>query len=779
MFMDSDLPDELQGNATRTSDFRVRENKDELLASIGLIISSLREEAVNGRKASGIEEIWAACEDAYLCIDESNKSDGHRWSKSTSMNGPIYSNPKKSNDGKSSAFVRLTSRYVDMGAAKICEMALPIDDKAFSLSATPVPDLIKHKNNQALLVDSQGQPVMRPDGPQVPGQPQPMAHASVADVTKMKLAEASKAAEMAEKRIYDWMIESNYAAEMRMVMADAARIGVGVLKCPFPKFKTTMHRENGVLKHKRTVSPGMRRVSPWDIYPDPSCGENIHDGDYVFERDRLTNAKLKGLKKEILSDGKPIYIHSQIDKVLAQGPDKCNESDHGGNKPANKAYTIWHFTGTIKRSDMVLMGAIGAEELPDDIVEVNAIVTLVNDSVIRATINPLESGEYPYRAMPWSHREGSWVGVGPGEQVAMPQQMVNAATRAMLNNAGQSAGAQTVVDQRAITPADGNWNMTPGKIWFLTENATSDDVRKIFMSVALPNLGPQLMAVIQYAFKLAEEATNIPLVTQGRNGPDSPETFGAAEIQNNNAHTLLRSVAYILDDNITGPVVRDLYEWLLLDEDVPEEEKGDFQINAKGSIAMVEKAIQEQTLIQFYAIAKDPSAGIDPKKVITEILKAKRLDPRKLEYSEEDLAKMASMPPPENPVITAAKLRAESAERIAASHDQTSVQKSKLDTDRDTVYQNALNERARIQSESVDKELALKRELEVFKENNGLKKDLDAIKARLAEVTLKLNVQRELSDNALSVDVHKHQNPAITPLVEPVGRAEPGQAFAE
>jgi hypothetical protein len=769
MYLDPEMPDEFKDTGTPVEN-------DVLLSAIGLVIASMRDEAVQGRTASGIEEIWAACEDAYLCIDESNRNDSARWSKSTTMSGPIYANTKKNSDGKSSAFVRMTSRYVDMGAAKICEIALPVDDKAFSLSATPVPELIKHKDNPTLLMDAQGQPLMRPTGPQVPGQPQAMAQASVADVTKMKMDAASKAAEKAEKRIYDWMVESNYAAEMRMVMHDAARLGVGVLKSPFPKFKTTMYREQGILKRKRSVSPGMRRVSPWDIFPDPSCGENIHDGSYIFERDKLTPAKLKALKKEMLKDGKPIYINSQIDKVITQGPDKCNESERQHNK--SKAFEIWHFTGTISRADMVLMGAVGIEDLPDDVVEVNAIVTLVNDSVIRATINPLESGEFPYRVMPWSRREGSWAGVGPGEQVAMPQQMVNAATRALLNNAGQSAGAQTVIDQRAITPADGNWNMTPGKFWYLTDNAITDDVRKIFMSVVLPNLGPQLMAVIQYAFKLAEEATNIPLVTQGRNGPDSPETFGAAELQNNNAHTLLRSVAYILDDNITGPVVRDLYEWLLLDDDVPEDEKGDFQINAKGSIAMVEKAVQEQALIQFYALAKDPAAGIDPKKVVTEILRAKRLDPRKLEYSEEDLAKMASMPPPENPIITAAKLRAESAEKIAASHDQTSVQKSKMDTDRDTAYQNALNERARIQSESADKELALKRELEVFKENNSLKKELDAIKAQLAETAMKLNVQRELSDKALSVDVHKHQNPIMTPPTEPVGRAADGQAFS-
>ena len=31
----------------------------------------------------------------------------------------------------------------------------------------------------------------------------------------------------------------------------------------------------------------------------------------------------------------------------------------------------------------------------------SAIVTMVNDRVIKATINPLETGSFPYRVMPW------------------------------------------------------------------------------------------------------------------------------------------------------------------------------------------------------------------------------------------------------------------------------------------------------------------------------------------------------------------------------------------
>ena len=47
----------------------------------------------------------------------------------------------------------------------------------------------------------------------------------------------------------------------------------------------------------------------------------------------------------------------------------------------------------------------------------------------------------------------------------------------------------------------------------------------------------------------AEESTSIPLITQGQTGPTTPDTFGAAQLQNNNANQLLRSVGYAVDEN--------------------------------------------------------------------------------------------------------------------------------------------------------------------------------------------------------------------------------------
>ena len=672
---DIDMPDEVyKANQKATS--------PELLTNLGTSIAKKRDEAVKARKESGIEEIWLECEESYLGIDATNRAEfsNAKWAKPTSMDAPVTANSSKPSGIRSTVFVRLTSRYVDAGTAKLAEILLPPDDKNFSLKADPKPDLVTQKDDhRAVLDNATGQlatkpaenaPVAAPNPAQA-GAPAPQAPAvqplTMADIAAQQIEDAETSASKAEDRIYTWMLDCGYPKEVRKVIHDAGRIGVGVLKAPTPAMSSSMALTKGdaggknrTLEIKSKLVPVAKWVDPWNIFPDPACGEEIHDGDYILERDFLSPKKLKDLKK--LSG----YISSQIDKVLDEGVGKTDASESKNpNEADTKArFEVWYYYGQLKREDLVSANAVGAKDLPADKKEVYSIVTIVNDTVIKADINPLDSGRFPYNAMPWSRRAGNWAGVGIAEQISMPQRMCNASTRAMLNNAGKSAGAQVVIDQSAVTPADGDWTITPDKIWYLNAESGNDDVRKAFMSIQFPDVQEALMRIVEFSFKLAEEACNIPLVTQGINDQKTPDTFGATQIQDSNAHTLLRSIGNIFDDTITSPSVHGFYEWLLLDPDVPDDEKLEFQINAHGSSALVERAIQAQTLEKMGEATLNPAFGVNPKKWFSEMMKSKRFDPSKFQYTEEELDEQKKNAAPPIPIQVA---------QIRANADQAAI----------------------------------------------------------------------------------------------------------
>jgi hypothetical protein len=587
------------------------------------------------------------------------------------------------------------------------------------------------------------------------------------------------------------MTQTQYRAEIRKVIADAARIGVGVLKAPTPKSKRVMAikqaGDGGVeLILKEKIVPASVWVDPWNIFPDPACGENIHDGDFIFERDFMSARQLRDLKK--LSG----YIASQIDKVLAEGPNKVNANTDNRASPTTQKnrYEVWYFHGVLTKDEVraidLAAGKPGTAANDDGLdEEAYAIVTLINDSVVRGTINPLDSGAFPYHSMPWQRRAGHWAGVGVAEQMRTPQKVTNAALRALLNNAGKSAGSQIVMDEGAVRPADGSWTITPDKIWLKT-NDGPPDVRQAFVAIEFPNVTGPLMEIITLGERFAEETTSIPLIAQGQSGATTPDTFGAAQLQNNNANQLLRSIGYAFDDYITEPVVRQYYEWLLLDPDVLNEEKGEFQIDAHGSAALVERAIQDQVISQMGNMVANPLYGIDPKKWSKLFLKSKHLNPEEVMYTEEEQQKLDAAPPPEAPVVTAAKIAADTQIKLGVMKQQADQQTVQNEAQIAAAAHVLEGGKAQVEQQKVHLDATLRaRQIEMEHQRalmdyaNRRNISLDQAKAALAKTAMSLQVEQSLNAADRAVDLHKHRNPQPKPPVQIPGRAGNGRAFSQ
>ncbi len=794
-----------------------------VLAAIGVSIGQLRDEAKQARISAGIEDRWRDSEEAYAGIDDANRGDvngGHQWTKSMSKDGPITSDDVPDTNNRSTLYVRLTQRYVDAGTAKLGEILLAPGAKSFSFTATPVPDLINAKDdNRPVVLDHMpgapmamrpanpgemppalmgataltppppiGAPPVSPTGaPPVPGPvgavspagpagPQ-MVPTTVSDFAKEKAQKADEAAKKAEKRIADWHVECGRTSQVRKAIFDAGRLGVGVLKGPFPKSsrqiatkKTGQDIELGI---RKVIQPASKWVNAWNFFPDPTCGEDIQDGDHLFEREWMGERAVRKLKEL------PGYIKSQVDKVIQEGPQKVNSKEDDGGPEADTAtqlkkgkYETWYFHGTLKRDEMgCICEAAGQsdkfnESVPPDQERVHAIVTMINDSVVKATINPLDSGEFPYHAMPWQRRTGSWAGVGIAEQIATPQKMLTAAVRSMLDNAGISAGGQIVIDTGVVTPADGEMGMSPHKIWYMAGDGEVMDVNKAFGLFKIDNVTAELMQIVELAMRLGEESTSIPLITQGQSGPSTPDTYGAAALQNNNANQLLRSIGYTFDDHVTEPETRQYYEWLILDPDVPNDEKGDWTIDAHGSNALVEQALQNQFTLQLLPLSLNPAYKLDPAKVMAAAIEANKFSPIKFQYTEEEQAKIDATPPAGAPAVEVAK--------INAGVKQQEIQARAADTTAD-------NERAdrEVMTDATVRlhTLQMQRELAMLQYASKNQQTLAQVQAELANTKMKLDAQERISDRDRDADNGSPQ--VAAPAIEPPGRAPNGKAFVQ
>lgn len=731
--------------------------RESILESLSKLVAEKRDEAVAGRKESGIERIWTEDREYYLGIDDANRA-SNPYTKSMNTSGGLSANSRSDIKG-ATAFFNITRQFVDSASARMGDILLPAGDWNFSLKPTPVPELDKIKRSTQPVVDAMGNTLQNPDG-----SPYTLGQFS-AEETK----DANDKAEKAEKRVRDWLTECQYHAEVRKVIENAAQIGSGVIRGAYPAKKKLRVVLDGKLIVTEETVPTSKSVDPFNAFPDPNCGDNIQNGGYFIERDYLSARQVRQLK------GSNGYINSAIDKILKEGPKKSNLDVDGSYKRETGAkdeerFEVWYFFGDLNLDELE---ALTDKAVPESVKErdaVPAVVVMINDTAIRGFLNPLDNGEFPYDIMPWQRMADSPWGVGVARQGRVPQDMLNASARTLMNNMGLSAAPQIIIRQSAIRPVDGDWELVGGKFWYATEEADVRSVQDAFISIIIPSMQKELEANIQMSYKMMEDATGVSFLLQGQQG-SAPDTVGGMQLIHKNSSALLRRIARVFDECVTEPHIRRYYDWLLLHGE--DDEKGDLKIQAIGSSALVEREIQAEQAVQLINMSANPAFEMSPKRARDELLRAWRFEPSKFDLSEEEKQKMSQQAPPPIPQVEVAKIRAETDMQIEQMRQEANVQKMQIDTDRDFQYTESLSNRDSMTLASKREELSMKRELALLEYSAKHNIKLEEIKSQLAKTAMTLRVQKELAHlSGGSAQV-------ATPAVEPQGKAPNGEAFTK
>lgn len=734
-----------------------------------------RKAAVDHRRMSGIEDIWREDEEFYEGIDEANRNESVtiKPRDNAGTGGASISDDESGGTG-STVFLNIARPYCDFSSGRAADMLLPTDDGNWDLRETPMPDVIKAFGDATPL--------------NVPGSP----HTTIGDAAKAMVADARKKVMKAKTRIDDWHEEGQFNAEQRKILKDAAKVGVGVLKGPFPVKSIaraiTRDEKTGAitLAIQNKTSPVSKRISYWDFYPSAGCGEDIHKGDGTWEKDRITGRQLRDLMGTMDADGNPMYLEDAIKKCLKEGPSATRADDESYNAADNETFLIWYYNGVASPDDLA---AAGVEVDADEVIPVT--ITMVNDRVIKAAQSSLESGTFPYDVMVWQPREGHWAGIGVARQVRAPQRMINAGVRNMLDNAGLAAGPQIVVVKGAVQPMGKGvkFGIRPRQMWTVDPEKMPGnmDVTKAFAAIEIPMITTELMVIVQFALKMAEDVTGLPMLMQGQQG-QATDTVGGMQILTNNSNTPLRMIAKQYDDRIGVPHNLRYYEWLLM-YGPEDDEKGEFIVAARGSSALFERDAQNQAILQMGQLVQDPKYKINPEKWFAQFLKAQRLTASDFQYTDAEWAQIQeeqkNAPPPVDPKVQTAQIGAKA--RVDAATITAEVQKERIarDADRDAEFARAEAERTNNDHTAKMEELALRERLAILDYANTKQMTIENVKAKLADTAMRLQTQRELSSMTAGLDLHKHHNPApateqaLPPPTEPAGRAADGQSWEQ
>jgi len=329
------------------------------------------------------------------------------------------------------------------------------------------------------------------------------------------------------------------------------------------------------------------------------------------------------------------------------------------------------------------------------------------------------------------------------------------------------------VMMRGVTAADGGeTTIRPQLILEVEDESDIKRAQDAVHSITIDSRQGELTNIINLALSFAERVTGMSIQTQGQQGENSETAQGRLILQNN-AGALMRRITRNFDDALRPHTMR-YYDWLLQHGD-KEDEKGDFEISVKGASVFYERDLQNQVLMQMLPFAANPIYELAPAKIAAEIVKSQKIDPARVQYTEEEKAKIAEaqakQPPARDPRVEVAEINAKNRAEIAEKELQGQLQKVKMDTDRDTVYTESQAQRDANQAAYLERRLDIEREIKTLDMATKRGISLEQAKVELAKTTMELNVQRELAGKD-----GKTPQVASTDM-EPVGQAADGEAF--
>lgn len=784
--------------------------------ALGEVLKRRRDDAVTFRLASEFETRAAEDQAYYEGQDETPLS---QYYKGQVPDAPLLRKPVE--QYRSKVFLNITRPYVETAAGKVIEVLCPSDESSFGIAPArlpaKMPDLSAtvmqaEMSMQQAAQQEQAQQAQQMQLPEGAGAPPPVPTANAGEVSAGVDANALMNAEIAKATekitacataTQDWIDTRlqlcGFQPAMREVVEDAARIGTGVLKGPVANVVTRMAVKTGdngemIIEAIKEILPATFAISAWNVYPDPACGEDIHRGQYIVERGTMVEREVLALLED------ETYVKEAVMEAIARGPrssaiDQSTRPPMASIDPKAEPFVIWHYTGFLGREDVMAMGCPCLETDEIENIGVPVVVTMIGDIPVKASLNPLPSGRFPYDFLCWQRVAGSPFGMGVGRQVRPAQDVLNANLRALNENGGLSSGPQIVLARNSVVPADGKWEITPRKVWYLKPDADIGDVTKAFNSFVIPGVQNELLSVIEFALKMAETATGLPVLLQGQVQNGVPETVGGMQILMANASSLLRRVARLIDDRLIVPHIGGYLEWARIYGEDPRL-KEEFNVIPRGSTALVSRDVANQFLLTAVPnMIANPAFGIDPARWFKAISRRNGVDPAEIQFTKEELEKVLSAPPPPDPKVQVAEInkaakestaQLESQTRIAVAgvEAQTDRERTMRDTDRDSAYVALETERTRVTAEARIAELQLRRELALLDYASKHELKLEDVKKELAINGAKLDLQRELSTLPSPSEVGQIAraevpvpSQVVSPPSEPAQHAPNGQAY--
>lgn len=559
---------------------------------------------------------------------------------------------------RSKAYPKLTRVKVVSMVSRLMNLMFQTSDKNWGLSASPVPNLSAEDLQRVL------------DEMQAEGE----------EVTDEKIAEevvefANERAAILETEIEDQLSEVggskmlNYIALCRKVVFSGVLYGTGILKGPMARTRKqrrwTLNQETNKVEvvDIPVLVPQFEFVPVWNYYPDMSA-KYLHQMDGQFERIIMSRQQVRKLadNSEFM---KEVILKYLKEHQTGNYKQKQYESDVKSmgvhiNTPTNddRKYEIIVWDGALSGHYLKGCGVNVPDEKLSDMVQ--AIVWMIDNTVIRATMNPwliVEEEDAPpsYHHFIFEEDEAGLLGNGLPFIVRDSQLAVAASARMVLDNAGVVCGDNLEINLQLLRPDQDMTAVHAYKKWYRDDESPATINVPAVRAIPINSHIPELMQVNEMFRGFADQETFVNPATGGdmQQGPSEPfRTAAGASMIEGKAALPFKDVVRNFDV-FTESVIGSLVIFNKYFNQKPNV-KGDFQVIARGSTSLIAKEVRgmaadnmaqtitpgESLYVDWYELLKERANSRDlSPEVVVDKTEAKRREDAQAQ-AQQDKAKL-------------------------------------------------------------------------------------------------------------------------------------------
>lgn len=518
-----------------------------------------------------------------------------RWLQDIRQFKGIYDPEEESRFGKnrSRTFTRMTRIKVMSVDARLMDLEFPAgSEDNWSIEATPNPDIDVPSETIMIAQMQAGRPL------------------TTSEQFDLKAAAAKKAATAMEREIRDQLDEIRYRATLKSVIHSGNLYGTGILKGPLVNRKSKKswvldEIGNWAISHQPVLLPYVQFTPVWNVYPD-TAATTFADASFVFERNVLPKHFVLGLAERQDFNGEKIrnYLRDHQDgdstPLFWETELRMLGLNLNGLASGQKRYEVLEYWGAVDYADLEGLGIDATELAVDESSELWANVWILGNQVIKAELQPIDGVTLPYYAYYYTKDETSIFGEGIPSIIRDDQKGLNAALRALQDNAAICAGPQFEFNTDLADVGDDPRDVYPFKVW-LRSGMGAEAQYPALRILPVPSHTGEFLQMMQMFANNIHEAT-IPSYMHGEATSKGSvgRTVGGLSLLMSAAQISLKDQLTSIDDDVIRPFIEAMYHWNMTFNQKPEI-YGDFSVNVKGTSSLVAREVRAQNLDQFAA----------------------------------------------------------------------------------------------------------------------------------------------------------------------------------